>query len=496
MQALQSHDLLASDTHAMDQLQDFLRQRREAHEPVEDLSTFDQELHRLCVAAEREALSHELSRFDLDVPVIEVDGERYHRVLRCATTYTSAAGPVRVARSLSRPPQGGHAVCPLELRAGMIEGSWTPLAAKQAPWVVAHLTPQEGAELFDLLGNMTPSKSTLDRLPKALHGQWEAQRPQFEATLRLQEAIPPEAVTMAVSLDGVMAPRKDGQRHTKRAQARVQGKAPSGPAGSQEVGCATVSSYDRHGERLCTRRLARMPETNKATLKRQLTAEVMGALCQRPDLRVIKVADGAPDNWGYLGEPLPVGVEVLDFYHAAEQLGAALAAAYGEGRRTSQERVETLRVVLRDEPHGVDKVIGALSRLRTRYPRRQAIHKALAYVREHRHRMPYADLRAHDLPIGSGVVEAAVCFRQACLTSHFVSITSDTPSQPMYSLWTAVATTMFQQLKALKNLLGLYLNRRQAKALLEQVQASDLNDAVRARISHILRCMLRLPKDS
>src|SRR5690349_9657170 len=43
-----------------------------------------------------------------------------------------------------------------------------------------------------------------------------------------------------------------------------------------------------------------------------------------------------------------------------------------------------------------------------------------------------------------------VCFRQACLTSHFVSITSDTSSQPMYSLWTAVATTMFQQLKALK----------------------------------------------
>jgi hypothetical protein len=91
---------------------------------------------------------------------------------------------------------------------------------------------------------------------------------------------------------------------------------------------------------------------------------------------------------------------------------------------------------------------------------------------------------------------SVVCFRQACLTSHFVSITSDTESQPIYSLWTAVATTMLQQLKALKNLLGLYLNRRQAKALLEQVQASDLSDEARDRISHILRCMLRLPKDS
>jgi len=407
MQAWQSEDLMSSDTHAMDQLHDFLRQRREAREPVEDLNAFEQELHRHFVAAEREALGHELARFDLDVPAIEIDGERCHRVLRCETTYTSAVGPVRVERSLYRHPHGDHAVCPLELRAGIIEGAWTPLAAKQATWVVAHLTPKEGEELFDLLGNMTPSKSTLDRLPKALHGHWEAQRPRFEATLRHQEAIPPEAVAMAVSLDGVMAPMKDGQRQAKRRQARATGKAPSGPAGYQEVGCATVSYYDRNGERLVTRRMARMPETNKATLKWQMTAEVMGALIQRPDLRVVKVADGAPDNWSYLGETLPFGEEVLDFYHAAEHLGNALGAAYGEGTPTYQERLGTLRVVLRDEDQGVDKIIEALCRLRTRFPRRQAIHKALAYFREHRHRMRYSALRAQNLPIGSGVVEAA-----------------------------------------------------------------------------------------
>jgi hypothetical protein len=407
MQALQSRDLLSSDTHAMDQLSDFLRQRRVAHEPVEDLDAFEQELHRLFVAAEREALGQELSRFDLDVPTIEVAGERYHRVLRCEMTYNSAAGPVRVERSLYRRPHGGHALCPLELRAGIIEGYWTPLAAKQATWVVAHLTPKEGEELFDLLGNMTPSKSTLDRLPKALSVHWEAHRPHFETALRQQEAIPPEAVAMAVSLDGVMAPMKDGERQAKRQHARAQGQSPSGPAGYQEVGCATVSYYDRNGVRLGTRRMARMPEANKATLKSQLTAEVMGALIQRPDLQVVKVADGAPDNWSYLSEVLPVGQEVLDFYHAAEHLGDALGAAYGEGTPQYQERLETLSAVLRDAPEGVDTVMGALCRLRTRYPRRQAIHKALAYFRAHRHRMHYGVLRAQNLPIGSGVVEAA-----------------------------------------------------------------------------------------
>jgi len=63
--------------------------------------------------------------------------------------------------------------------------------------------------------------------------------------------------------------------------------------------------------------------------------------------------------------------------------------------------------VLRDEPEGVDKVLGALCRLRTRSPRRQALHAAVSYFREHRHRMRSAHLRAHNLPIGSGVVEAA-----------------------------------------------------------------------------------------
>src|SRR5947209_2356152 len=102
MHALQSRALLSSETSAMDQLQDFLRQRRAAREPVQDFDAFEQEWHRLFVAVEREALGHELARFDLDVPAIEVDGERYHRVLRCATTYNSAAGPVRVERSLYR----------------------------------------------------------------------------------------------------------------------------------------------------------------------------------------------------------------------------------------------------------------------------------------------------------------------------------------------------------------------------------------------------------
>jgi hypothetical protein len=407
MQALQSQGFVSSDSTAMDDLHDFLRRRRQAVEPCEDFDQIEQELHRLFVAAEREALGRELERFDLDVPRIEMDGERDDQVLRCETTYNSAVGPVRVERSLYRHPSGGRSVCPLELNAGIIEGYWTPLAAKQASWAVAHLSPKESEDLFEMLGNMAPSKSTLDRLPKALNAPWETPRIAFESRLRQEQSVAAEAVSMGVSLDGVMVAMIDGDRKGKREHAKAQGKSPSGPAGYQEVGCGTISFYDRDGERLLTRRMGRMPESHKATLKHQLTAEIMSALIERPGLKVVKLADGAPDNWTYLSETFPFGEECLDFYHASDHLSDALAAAYGEGTPVYHKRFETLRAVLRDDAKGPDKVIQALCRLRTRYPRRQVIHKAVAYFREHRHRMPYARLRSQHLPIGSGVVEAA-----------------------------------------------------------------------------------------
>ncbi len=58
---------------------------------------------------------------------------------------------------------------------------------------------------------MQPSKSGLDRLPKALSARWEAQRETFEATVREASVAVPEAVrAVVVSLDEVMAPTRGG----------------------------------------------------------------------------------------------------------------------------------------------------------------------------------------------------------------------------------------------------------------------------------------------
>ena len=396
--------------HILNDLATNLRRLSQCAPAEQDFERYERETHQLFAAAERAVLADELGRLDVDQPEVSIEGHRYRRVLRASETYTSAVGAIRVARTLYRAGTE-QAVVPLELRAGIIGGHWTPLAAHQGSYLVAHLTPRETAAVLREMGNMSPSASSLDRLAKRLHERWEEQREGFEESLRASSVVvPDEARTLAVSLDGVMAPMRDGARQAKRALARAAGRATKGPAGYREVGCGTVSYYDADGERLGTVRCGRMPEAGKATLKAMLSAEVETALEQRPDLRVVKLADGARDNWSFLGQLAPQASsseELVDFFHAAEQLKAGTDAAYGESNTHGRAQYEKHRHVLRHEHGGVERVIRALRYLRAKHPRRKRIKEVLGYFCRNRKRMDYAGAAQRGLPIGSGVVEAA-----------------------------------------------------------------------------------------
>lgn len=182
----------------------------------------------------------------------------------------------------------------------------------------------------------------------------------------------------------------------------------NGPEGYKEASCGTLSFYNVDGDLLSTIRMARMPEKNKLTLKEMLDQELEHILVQRPDLTVVKIADGAKDNWQYLSKKeMPKGLEILDFYHAAEHLNSALYAAYGEGNSKARSQFEKLRHILRHEKNGINKVIRALVHLKKQHPRSKKIVTEIKYFRNNRHRMRYAESAANNLPIGSGVVEAA-----------------------------------------------------------------------------------------
>ena len=101
----------------------------------QDFERFEGGVHQLFAAAERAALARELERLDVDRAEVSIGGRRHRRVRRASETYTSAAGPVTVQRTLYR-AGSEQAVVPVELPAGIIGGHWTPLAARQASYVV------------------------------------------------------------------------------------------------------------------------------------------------------------------------------------------------------------------------------------------------------------------------------------------------------------------------------------------------------------------------
>jgi len=346
-----------------------------------------------------------LGQRDPDGEDVVVDGRRYWQAVRSRREYMSSFGRITVERGVYRDRRNGPTLCPMELRAGIVEGFWTPQAAKLAASCISDMTPYRAAEFFQDLGMMDPSRSSLDRLPKALGERWEANRERHEERLRESDEIPKGAVTVAVSLDGVMVPMRDSGKAEKKAETRGDGRPDKGPAGYKEVACGTLSFYDGEGERLATRRMARMPEADKKTLKQQLARELEHVLAHQPELVVVGVADGAANNWEFLHE-LPCDYHVVDFYHAAEHLKRALDTCMGASAIATRAKFEQLRRTLRDEVSGVDSVIRALKKLK---PRARGDHRdyrtGIAYFERHRKRMRYATLCRKHLPIGSGVIE-------------------------------------------------------------------------------------------
>lgn len=398
-------------------------------QPLGDFESFEAELSQLMRQAEAEVLGAELSRYNVDAERILVDGTEYRRVVVDEPKrYRTAAGPVTVARSLFRAPGDAKSICPLDFRVGVVGGFVTPRLARQVCFLMGHMTSDDVAEAFEELGVDGPSASTCDRLPKVVSGVWELQRDLFESALRAEETVPAESATVAVSIDGVMVPDKEGQQQAKRAReaaaAAGREKKQSGPAGYREVGCGTVTLYaegasDENGsppkpERLATIRYGRAPERKKATLTKQLDEELESILAVRPDLELVALADGAEENWRYYDGPQwQNATKIVDIGHGLQHVKVGLAAFYGEDAVEGRAEYERLKVILRDKPGGVAELIGALKRLRRKMPRgtskdrRKALAAEVTYFENQCDRMDYADYQARGLPIGSGIVEAA-----------------------------------------------------------------------------------------
>jgi hypothetical protein len=239
-----------------------------------DVAAAEAQLFQNIMEVGRLAMQQILQALELGTDKVLIDGQEMVRVVFNPKSYQSRFGPVKVHRGLYRPSGRNTAtVCPLELEAGIIEGFWTPGAARLAAQLGAQLPLRAAQQIADEAG-MRMTTSGLGRLLPNLSARWEESRESNEAQLREMIEVPEPAVSVCLSVDGVLAPMCD--KAAKRQEQKAQpGKHGSGPGGYREVGCGTVTFYDAQGERLETQYRARMPEAKKASLAQSLNLDMM-----------------------------------------------------------------------------------------------------------------------------------------------------------------------------------------------------------------------------
>jgi hypothetical protein len=386
---------------AYNQLNAYLEQIKRTKNEI-DFKDHEIAITRMIHSLGQAALSDVLSHYDTSTDIISVGEQTYRRKHKAPKEYQTALGPVTVERHVyvNRKKDGnGRSICPLELQSGVIEGYWTPMAAKNAMWALAHLTPQEVEDMLTQFGKMPPSRSSLDRLPKALHQCWEPQKIKHYEQLISKESIPSNAVSFATSLDGVMIgmkPEKLPNEDKKSMKTEWR-----------EASCGTISFFDSEGERISTIQYGQMPEHKKATLKTLLRINTETILQQCPKLKLIHLADGAQDNWTFFDEEMPLGFQLTDFYHASEYLKDAFDAAYPKDANKARAKFEAYKIVLREEDNGIKKTLRALRHLRDQHKGNKAIEVSVRYFTNNQHRMLYAKAKSKNYPIGSGIVEAS-----------------------------------------------------------------------------------------
>jgi len=141
------------------------------------------------------------------------------------------------------------------------------------------------------------------------------------------------------------------------------------------------------------------------TLGKHIRQELMSVGAGRAGYHVA-VGDGSPWVWRLFHDEYPGAEQVLDYYHAAEQIHTCGNALHGEGTSDARRWSERIKGVLWKK--GPGPVLRRL--VPARFPRgrrRKAIRSLLRYIRNNRLRMDYPSFRERGLPEGSGIVESA-----------------------------------------------------------------------------------------
>jgi hypothetical protein len=325
-----------------------------------------------------------LKQFDTDGSPLLFGSARFTTKGQEPKTYQTPYGPVSVPRHVYQTGEGGTTFCPLERDARIILTS-TPRFAM----LISHKYGEGPADrvVRDLTKNhcravsacfVQDTAAAVAAVVQIKEESWHYATPE----------MPEPVSTIGVGVDGTcMLVVDDGQR-----QAMV----------------GSISLYDKQGERQHTIYVAATPQYGKETFYERMGREIEHVRKLYPQARLTAVADGSEDNWTFTRQYTQD--ECIDFYHASAYLGWVARAVHPRSPTAREEWLQDRRHKLKHEKGYAARLLAEMQSLSMEGLSEtvaEELSKAKTYYQNHHGQMKYAERVEANLPIGSGVTEAA-----------------------------------------------------------------------------------------
>ena len=326
-----------------------------------------------------------LNQFDTDgSPIIVGDVKLTSKGLM-PKLYQTPHGEIQISRHVYQGYKGGATYCPLDINARIIHSA-TPKFAKQISHKYSKLSVDEVKNDFESNHSRPISRGYIQAVSDAVGSIAMAKEEHWSYSAPKQTKV---VHSVSIGLDGTcLYLRSDGYRIAM-------------------VG--TIALYDKEGERLHTIYIAAPPEYGKEKFMSHFEQEILDTKKNYPKAIYVGVADGAQDNWTFLNRH--TSIQVTDFWHVTEYLSSASEVIFS--KRQEQER----QLWLEDRCHKLKHLRGAASRILTELEsidqknlsseKQEKLNKTITYFKNQKPRLKYYAQVKENLPIGSGVTEAA-----------------------------------------------------------------------------------------
>lgn len=299
--------------------------------------------------------------------------------------YQTPFGNVSIERHVYQSPDGGKTFCPLENNAHIIIKA-TPRFAKMASSKYSYFGAPNVCRDFEsnhkrkvVLSTIQDLSNMVGSIALATEEKWSYATPKLDVSIQ----------TITLGLDGTsMLMCEDGWRMAMT---------------------GTIALYDGLGERHHTIYIGATPEYGKATFYERLVGEIRHVKELYPDALFVGLADGAKENWDFLGKY--TDRQTLDFFHVTEHLTDAADGLFGKMGKPRDEWLADSCHKLKHNKTGPDSLFkemkNSLKDGKFSLERKQKVEKTITYFKNNKHLMNYSENVEYNLPIGSGVTEAA-----------------------------------------------------------------------------------------